>query len=481
MGKQASAVAEETSGKPGAKAERKLSVREDLVMSHAGKNQKLIRQLTKRLAPDGFQQKTEQGLTTEFVDTVERPLFISDYPFEQGHDIFDCFFNLDTNQWSKFDLGKDLNRMQINYQETIPSMRLVQNVHIPTYDSIRYDYVMELLLTTQKPVLVFGEGASGKSSLVKDMLFAQSLQFAQSYFVEHLTCCHYTSALALKNGVERNLEVKRQEVAEDKDEMGKTMNSVMREVAADSGHLKPPGDNHKLVVYFEDLHMTRFDKYNDVPGLEVMRDLITTKEWYSTARKSQRVIDDTSVIACIDTRAEQYERLPRRLLYCFALIGMEGYSSDTMVHVMTQLFEIQSADWPSQITGLIPRLARAVDALYRSCFQYLKPTPLKVHYTFNYRECFRMVTSFCKIEGNYLKTEANLVKLFYHEAVRQYGDKILMRHDLAWFSSTLEKLVWDTFDLMPYKEMDAKTTTNQEGEDGQDAPEEEVRLADDHS
>lgn len=57
-------------------------------------------------------------------------------------------------------------------------MRLVQNVTVPTYDSIRYNYIMELLLTSQKPILVFGEGASGKSSLIKDMLFTQSLQFA---------------------------------------------------------------------------------------------------------------------------------------------------------------------------------------------------------------------------------------------------------------------------------------------------------------
>ena len=34
---------------------------------------------------------------------------------------------------------------------------------------------MELLLTTQKPILIMGEGASGKSSLIKDMLFVQML------------------------------------------------------------------------------------------------------------------------------------------------------------------------------------------------------------------------------------------------------------------------------------------------------------------
>ena len=89
-------------------------------------------------------------------------------------------------------------------------------------------------------------------------------------------------------------------MADDKDEMGKTMGSVAREVAQDTGHLRPPGDEHKLIVYYEDLHMAWVDKYGDLPGLEVMRDLLTTREWYSTTRKSKRVIESTNLVACID-------------------------------------------------------------------------------------------------------------------------------------------------------------------------------------
>ena len=79
------------------------------------------------------------------------------------------------------------------------------------------------------------------------------------------------------------------------------------------------------------------------------------------------------------------------------------------------------------------------------------------------------MTSFCKVEGNYLKTEANLVKLFYHECIRQYADKILMRHDYSWFTDTLENLIWDTFDLQPNKEAEIKTTLKdgEEGEEGE--------------
>lgn len=170
------------------------------------------------------------------------------------------------------------------------------------------------------------------------------LQFAQKYYVEHITCSHYTDVATIKHNIERSLAVKRREVAETdaKDEMGNTMNSVQMEVLTDTGHLKPEGDQHKLIVFLEDMHMAQMDKYNDLPGLEVLRDLLTTREWYSASHKSHRVIDDTNLISCINIQAEQILRTPPRLLFRFALIGMPGFDEVSSVHIMTQLFEIQS-------------------------------------------------------------------------------------------------------------------------------------------
>ena len=81
--------------------------------------------------------------------------------------------------------------------------------------------------------------------------------------------------------------------------------------------------------------MTKIDKYGDLPGTEVMRDLITVNEWYSTAKKSRRTIEHTNIIACADSYAEKMTKVPRRLLYNFALIGLDGFSSETTIHILT--------------------------------------------------------------------------------------------------------------------------------------------------
>ncbi len=53
-----------------------------------------------------------------------------------------------------------------------------------------------------------------------------------------------------------------------------------------------------------------------------------------------------------------------------------------------------------------------------------------------------------------------------------------MRHDLSWFKDTLKKCIWDHFDLMPNKELEVKTTTNDAGEQpaAEAGQEEELKL-----
>lgn len=37
-----------------------------------------------------------------------------------------------------------------------------------------------------------------------------------------------------------------------------------------------------------------------------------------------------------------------------------------------------------------------------------------------------------------MKNIDNVTRLFFHESLRQYGDRILMKHDLKWFVRTLK-------------------------------------------
>jgi len=55
-----------------------------------------------------------------------------------------------------------------------------------------------------------------------------------------------------------------------------------------------------------------------------------------------------------------------------------------------------------------------------------------------------------KVEGQFLnkgeKSEEALMELFYHECLRLYGDRILMKHDLVWFMNELKQVCMENFD-----------------------------------
>lgn len=52
------------------------------------------------------------------------------------------------------------------------------------------------------------------------------------------------------------------------------------------------------------------------------------------------------------------------------------------------------------------------------------------------------------VEGNYLRNQESLCKLFYHEAMRLFADKILLKHDYDWFIKELKVVCEKNFDVV---------------------------------
>lgn len=96
-------------------------------------------------------------------------------------------------------------------------------------------------------------------------------------------------------------------------------------------------------------------------------------------------------------------------------------------------------------------MSRAIFDLYKRCQSYLKSSPIKVQYTFNQRQIFKLLSAVCAVEDNYVSSIDRICKLFYHEATRQYADKILMKHDLKWFKETLKNVCAKHFYDLPEK------------------------------
>lgn len=175
---------------------------------------------------------------------------------------------MENSSWVKFDMAKVTSRMLLSFGEQIPSMRLIQNIYVPTMETVKVAYVMESLLTTLKPVAICGDGACGKTSMIKDFVFNQIFLFTQGTYSDHITCSHYTNSDVLKSNIERNLEpilVKLPEPLEPDVNNPKAIAtaSSLKPKIEETNLMKTPGEQTRLIVYLEDLHMTWIDQTGD--------------------------------------------------------------------------------------------------------------------------------------------------------------------------------------------------------------------------
>lgn len=230
-------------------------------------------------------------------------MLISNFP--EGASFFDYYFDLDANDWRKFNLQVEVENARSIYNRMIPSQKRIENLFVPSVDNIRHSHVLECLVTRQASSLVIGPGCSGRSALLRHLLFDSVHEFSKKLQTEHITLSKHSTCTTFKANVESLLEYR-----QDKE--------------TDTRCYKPPREN-KIICYIQDVHMAQSDKFGDQGALEAMRDYLTTKSWVSTRKLKIRAIEDVCFFGDMATNHPETEHVSGRLLHHFNLIVLSDF------------------------------------------------------------------------------------------------------------------------------------------------------------
>ena len=85
-----------------------------------------------------------------------------------------------------------------------------------------------------------------------------------------------------------------------------------------------------------------------------------------------------------------------------------------------------------EIKGMKDKLVQATLVMYKRIQEDLKPTPLKSHYTFNLRDVSKVICGICLIEKKELTNSDVGIRLWAHELVRVFGDRLINNKDRLW-------------------------------------------------
>ncbi|KAG1713125.1 hypothetical protein DVH05_028501 [Phytophthora capsici] len=336
--------------------------------------------------------------------------------------IFDHFLHPSTLEWEKWTLDTCENLLT-RTSGVVNVGRLI----IPTTDTARALHLLEHLHASQLPVLLVGEPGTGKSTLVR-LFFETRGSGSEGISSRTLIFAGSTLGGAFQATVEGELEKR-------------------------GGKTYGPANGQQLTVFMDDLSMPALNEWGDQPTLEVVRQLVETRTLCfldKDKRGDIKVIEGLRFLAAMGIPRAGKNDAPARLKRHFFILNLLPASPEVAEAIFVQLMRwkfVPELDTESggSTTGkkplleLISRLAAASVQVLHWLRRSMPPTPQKFHYVFSLRElsrCFQGVLRL-PVESITFSPDKALVRLWQHEHLRVFGDRLVSLEDKQRFRDEL--------------------------------------------
>eukprot|EP00929_Paragymnodinium_shiwhaense_P066427 TRINITY_DN33321_c0_g4_i1.p1 TRINITY_DN33321_c0_g4~~TRINITY_DN33321_c0_g4_i1.p1 ORF type:complete len:3770 (+),score=1255.81 TRINITY_DN33321_c0_g4_i1:195-11312(+) len=283
------------------------------------------------------------------------------------------------------------------------------NILVPTVETSLQRLLLENLMHGGYHVLFSGETGVGKSVGVQKFLNTAG----ESFTVASANFSAQTSSANVVDLLENRLERKRKNL------LG-----------------APPGT--KMLLFIDDINMPMLEKYGAQPPIELLRQVVDYKGFYDNKKLFWKNVVDTQFIAACGPPSGGRMEVTPRLFRHYNMIWMPSLPQETMNRILSSVL----GGWlmlnkPELEEFSKPIISATVDIFFKIVSDLL-PTPLKCHYTFNLRDPAKMLQGILMV---HVKTSLNhkeeLLRLWLHEASRQFRDRLINDEDREWFNGKL--------------------------------------------
>jgi dynein heavy chain, axonemal len=301
-------------------------------------------------------------------------------------------------------------------KEEIPPTAAFSDIIVPTVYTGQFDYLVHLLVTAERRVLVCGPTGVGKSVYMKRMLL-KTLPKTE-YLPVFVAFSARTTAKQTQAIMEQKLERRRK------------------------GVYGPPAGT-KCVIFVDDLNMPEVERYGAQPPLELLRQLADQGGWYDLGENAFKLMEDAYLVAAMGPPGGGRNAVSSRLLRHFNLLCFTDFNEDTMKHifstVMTWYFSKNTAYAGDVVRLGVPVVAATLD-VYRTASKGLRPTPAKSHYTFNLRDFSRVIEGLFMVTPDKAANGPVFTRAWLHEVLRVFYDRLVTEDDRVWLLGQLKEL-----------------------------------------
>lgn len=135
-------------------------------------------------------------------------------------------------------------------------------------------------------------------------------------------------------------------------------------------------------------------------------------------------LDDIILLAAMGPPGGGRSAITNRLVRHFNILAYPELDRGTVYQIYQKIVGSFYKRFADNIKEAIPKVVECVLDIYYQVKQELLPTPSKSHYTFNLRDITRVCSGLCSANPKGFNDIIMLVKLWYHENMRVYHDRL---------------------------------------------------------